>query len=130
MWKVVLDTNILVSAFWAKQSNPYKVVEMFFKNMIVLYYTDEIVEEYEEVLHREKFGFSKKQIKDFIQELMKNGTLSESITSLDPFSDETDRKFYDAAMTNNALLITGNIKHYPDKPFIMTPFEFLNTFNT
>ena len=58
MRKVVLDTNVLVSALWSKQGNPNRIVEKLFKNEIELCYTDEIIEEYDEVLRREKFGFS------------------------------------------------------------------------
>ena len=127
MRKVVLDTNILVSALWSKQGNPFRVVEMLFSNEIALYYTDEMIEEYEEVLCREKFGFSKNQVENLLSELMKNGVLVDCTASTEAFSDETDRKFYDTATSNDATLITGNIKHYPDKPFIMTPYEFLQT---
>ena len=129
MLKVVLDTNVLVSALWSKQGNPSSVVEKLFKNEIELCFTDEIIEEYDEVLRREKFGFSKNQVDSFLHELQRNGVLAESAKSTEPFTDETDRKFYDAAKTNDAVLITGNTKHYPDKPFILTPHEFLQKFD-
>ena len=29
---------------------------------------------------------------------------------------------------DNGKLITGNIKHFPIKPFIMTPTEFINKY--
>ena len=127
MRKVVLDTNVLVSALWSKQGNPNSIVEKLFRNEIELCYTDEMIDEYDEVLRREKFGFSKNQVDSFMQELLKNGVSSDSTESTEPFSDETDRKFYDAAKTNGAVLITGNTKHYPDQPFILTPHEFLQT---
>ena len=128
MRKVVLDTNVLVSALWSKQGSPNSVVEKLFKNEIELYYTDDIVEEYDEVLRREKFGFSETQVDSFLHELLKNGVSAESFESTEPFSDETDRKFYDTAKSSDAVLITGNTKHYPDQPFILTPHEFLQTF--
>jgi len=90
MRKVVLDTNVLASALWSKQGNPNSVVEMLFKNEIELYYTDEIVEEYDEVLRREKFGFSENQVDSFLQELRKKGLSAELSKSTEPFSDETD----------------------------------------
>jgi putative PIN family toxin of toxin-antitoxin system len=130
MWNVVLDTNILVSALWSQQGNPYKVVEMVFSDEIVLYYTDDIIEEYEEVLCRDKFGFSKDRVESLLRELAENGVLTEPIASAETFADETDRKFYDTAKANNATLITGNIKHYPKQPFVMTPFEFLQASGT
>ena len=39
--------------------------------------------------------------------------------------DEDDRVFYDIAKIAGAYLITGNLKHYPSKPFILTPSVFL-----
>jgi len=42
-------------------------------------------------------------------------------------TDETDRVFYDTAKASGAILITGNIRHYPAMPFIMTPADFLGT---
>ena len=124
-----MDTNVLVSALWSKQSSPNSVVEKLFKNEIELHYTDDIVEEYDEVLRREKLGFSENQVDGFLQELLKNGVLAEPSESTEPFSDETDRKFYDAAKSSDAVLVTGNTKHYPDLPFILTPHEFLQTFD-
>ena len=127
MRKVVLDTNILVSALWSKQGNPNQIVEKLFSDEIALYYTDEMIEEYEEVLCREKFGFSKDRVENLLHELKKKGVLVDSAVSAEAFADETDRKFYDAAKTNNAILITGNIKHYPVQPFVQTPVAFLHT---
>ena len=44
--------------------------------------------------------------------------------------DPKDRVFYEVTMegrkTTNAYLVTGNIKHFPVKPFIVTPREMLD----
>jgi hypothetical protein len=40
--------------------------------------------------------------------------------------DESDRKFYDVAKATNSLLISGNLKHFPKEPLIMSPVEYLN----
>jgi putative PIN family toxin of toxin-antitoxin system len=125
MRKVVLDTNVLVSALWSQQGNPYTIVEMLFTGDIVLYYDTEMFEEYTEVLCRAKFGFSKNKVLDLLREITRNGILSVSTVSEAVFPDETDRKFYDMAKSNEAVLVTGNIKHYPDESFILSPLEFL-----
>jgi hypothetical protein len=39
--------------------------------------------------------------------------------------NESDRKFYDVARTTDAILITGNTKHYPDEPFLLTSADFV-----
>lgn len=44
-------------------------------------------------------------------------------------SDVKDLPFYEVVMEkqeNNAYLIIGNMKHFPIKPFIVTPKEFLD----
>jgi len=128
MYKVVLDTNVLVSALWSKQGNPYKILEMFFKGEITLCYSTEIVEEYNEVLHREKLGFSDEKVLDLLSEIAENGIYVETSISDIPFIDEDDKKFYDAAKTCDAIVVTGNKKHYPDNPSILSPAEFIKKY--
>jgi putative PIN family toxin of toxin-antitoxin system len=41
------------------------------------------------------------------------------------YREVLNRKFFDAAKTCGAVLITGNKKHYPPEPFILSPAEFL-----
>ena len=60
-----------------------------------------------------------------IEAIEVGGILIEPPTSVVHFSDETDRIFYDTAKASGAILITGNIKHFPNDPFIMTPADFL-----
>jgi len=37
------------------------------------------------------------------------------------FNDESDRVFYEVAKSAGAYLVTGNAKHFPDEPFIISP---------
>lgn len=39
--------------------------------------------------------------------------------------DETDRKFYEVALFCNAILVTGNLAHYPENKNIILPRESL-----
>jgi hypothetical protein len=41
---------------------------------------------------------------------------------------QTDRKFYDVAKATDAILITGNTKHYPNEPFVLTPAAFVQRY--
>ena len=54
------------------------------------------------------------------------GILVEPTVSNISFSDESDRVFYDTARASKAILITGNLKHYPAEEFIKSPVEFFN----
>ena len=127
MRRVVLDTNVLVSALWSKQSNPNKVAEMVFTNELTLYLNQKILEEYFEVLYRDKFGFPEEKVSALLHEISKRGIFADSVQSIIHFADESDRKFHDIAKSNNAVLVTGNLKHYPNESFIMNPYDFLHT---
>ena len=56
--RVVLDTNILVSALMSKHGNPAKILNMFLSGALVLIYCDEILNEYEDVLYRPRLHIS------------------------------------------------------------------------
>ena len=40
-------------------------------------------------------------------------------------ADKDDQIFYDVAIEAQAYLITGNIRHFPSKPFVVSPAHFL-----
>ncbi|MCL1875696.1 MAG: putative toxin-antitoxin system toxin component, PIN family [Synergistaceae bacterium] len=126
MQKVVIDTNVIVSAALSPAGNPAKIVNMIFDGEVQAYFCMEILVEYEEVLSRPEFNHKIEKRKTFMHNLMQIGVLSEPVTSGFLLPDESDRVFYDTAKGNGAILITGNIKHYPDEEFIMTPTEFIS----
>ncbi len=49
-------------------------------------------------------------------------------TSQTFFEDKADKKFFEVALTCEAILITGNSKHFPKSSLIQSPSEFLNNF--
>ena len=129
MIKAVLDTNILVSAFWSKTGTSAQVLRIFLDDRLLLLYSPDILAEYKVVLSRPAFQFSRVKIGEIINQVRKYGISVDPPVSDIPFSDESDRKFYDAARMHNAFLITGNLKHYPDSPLIKTPAAFLASTN-
>jgi len=122
---VVLDTNVLVSALWSKDGTPSKIAHLIPDKKIIPCYCDDILNEYNIVLSRPKFGFQKEQITALLVNIKKYGKAIVADKSTLPLPDESDRVFYDVARASEAILITGNIKHFPPEPFIMTPSEFL-----
>jgi len=121
---VVLDTNILVSAFWSKNGTPAKIIGLIQNRIITPCYDYRILEEYEEVLSRPKFGFDEWEIHDFLSQIKHDG-MSIVAKAVDiNFTDESDRKFYEVAKQCNAKLITGNIKHFPTDGLVISPTDF------
>jgi putative PIN family toxin of toxin-antitoxin system len=122
---VVIDTNILVSALWSKQGNPAKIAHMIPDDKIIPCFCEEILNEYRTVLFRARFDFSPDEINELLTQLVKHGKNIKAVKSDISIPDENDRIFYDVAKTVNAILITGNIKHYPVDPHILTPAQFI-----
>jgi len=130
MLRVVLDTNVVVSALLSPNGNPAKILDLVTDKKLNIYYSSEILSEYIDVLNRPHFNFNDKNRSDFIQNIQKFGILVTPPLSDIPLPDEDDRCFYDIANFYEAILVTGNMKHYPVKSFIVTPTEFLLFVNT
>jgi len=88
-------------------------------------YSNEIFVEYAEVLSRIKFNFTASKQKVILEKIKEIGILVIPGISDVIMPDESDRIFYDTAKESGSILITGNIKHYPNEGFIMTPREFI-----
>jgi putative PIN family toxin of toxin-antitoxin system len=127
MQRIVLDTNIIVSSIISENGNPYKIVDMVLDEKFCIYYSLEILTEYEDVLHRERLNLNLDKVEYLLDAIRTAGVYvfhKESDISL---PDEDDRVFYDVAKSNDAILITGNTKHFPEEDFILTPAEFLDS---
>jgi putative PIN family toxin of toxin-antitoxin system len=126
MTSIVIDTNILVSACLSPEGNPAKIMEIYTtKTTIRLFYASKIFEEYNRVLSYERLNIKFEKKEYFLNQIKRVGILAEPTASIIPMPDETDRIFYDTAKSSGAFLITGNMKHYPQEPFIITATEFL-----
>lgn len=131
---VVIDTNIIVSALLSRHmdASTVKVLEALFSSQIVPLYNNEILCEYEDVLHRKKFNFSENLIQLVIQSIRDNGISVERLTTGEDLPDPKDLVFYEVCMAKreeDSMLVTGNMKHFPSRPFIVTPNELLEILN-
>lgn len=129
MTNIVLDTNIFISAALSPKGNPAKIIDLVSDNEeIQVFYTTEIFDEYKKVLAYKRLNIPIEIQSGIIKKIEGIGILIEPPTSTIPLPDESDRVFYDTAQASGAILITGNIKHFPSEAFIMTPSDFLNKF--
>ena len=126
----VIDTNVLVSAMLKWNSVPGYIIELVFDDLIVPVLNREIVEEYKEVLSRSKFHLSNDIVEDIIASLAETGIFVEGETLDIDFIDEKDRMFFEVVMEErkkeDAYLVTGNIRHFPVQPFVVTPRQMLD----
>ena len=125
--KVVLDTNVLVSALLTPGKNATKIMNAVFTGQLQVCYDSRIIEEYIRVLHYPKFKIQAWEAESMLDQISHAGIsiIPDPITNVSFERDETDRKFYEVAKFCNAVLITGNLKLYPEDPDIMLMADFV-----
>ena len=125
----VIDTNVLVSALITKnpEAATAKVVRLLLDNGFVPLYDADIVTEYEDVLHRSKFPILPEVADALISYILEHGVEASRLNFEEPMPDEDDRVFYEVSLSKeDSFLVTGNLKHYPTSPRVITPADFVN----
>lgn len=115
MQKIVIDTNILVSALLSsnKDSATVRILDIILSEIAIPIINEAIHSEYEDVLSRKKFGFSENLVKTLMSEIKRIAIKAKPYSSNEYFIDEDDRPFYEAMLSHDdAVLITGNTKHF------------------
>jgi len=128
MLKVVLDTNVLVSALWTPAGNASVIIGLILSNKIIPCFDQRILDEYRAVLSRPRLAFPSGQVDELLTEISGRGLSVTVLPSAIVMPDEADRKFYDTAVFCEAYLVTGNLKHYPKTPFVTGPARFIEIF--
>lgn len=130
--RVVLDTNVLVSAFLKKGSAPAAILTLHERGNLAMCVSPAVMEEYEEVLRRDRFqavggraiAYLKKARKRFIWVVPGERIMAAK-------NDPDDNMFLECAVASGAdYLVTGNVRHFPPKRYrgilIVTPTEFIS----
>ncbi len=130
----VIDTNVVVSALLSidANSNPAVVLRAVLQGRIIPVFNEDILDGYTKVLLRDKFHFDKGNIDIIISHIKRIGLKAERVKILDEiFPDSKDIVFYEVAMSkDDTYLVTGNTKHFPKKPFVVTPAEMVEILNS
>ena len=82
--------------------------------------------EYKRVLAYPHLKLGKKVVGTTLGYIKRLGKRLTPAPSTIPLPHETDRVFYDTAVTAGAYLVTGNMKHYPHESLILSPAVFLD----
>ena len=126
----VFDTNVLISSLLTKRTDTAtaQVVDAISTGDIIPLYSQEILSEYDEVLHRDKFCFSEERIRRILIMIQQFGLPVNPGPTGEILVDMDDLVFYEVVMekrSEDAYLITGNIRHFPERSFIVTPAEMM-----
>lgn len=126
----VIDTNVLVSSLLTKRADSptVKVMKAISEGTLIPLYNEEIMAEYAEVLHRPKFPFTEKRIRPVLASLRAFGLAVDPGPTDEILPDMDDLVFYEVVMEkreDDAYLVTGNLRHFPTRNFIVTPAEMM-----
>ena len=126
----VIDTNVIVSAMLKWNSVPGNILELVIEGPITPVLNEKILEEYREVLLRPKFHFTDKIVSEVIEAIKGRAIFVDEERIDIELPDPKDRVFYEVVMeqrkSSDAYLVTGNIKHFPVKPYVVTPKEMMD----
>lgn len=128
--RIVMDTNILVSALITPFGNAARILDMVLLGELQVLHDDRILSEYSEVLLRPKFSFEERDVNDLLSFIDTEGLKVTSVPVNYPVIDKDDIPFIEVAVSGRAkALITGNKRHFKGvhtkKIRIMNPDEFL-----
>lgn len=128
--RIVLDTNVLVSALIAPFGTPGRLLDMVLALEVRVVYDDRILTEYGEVLYRKKFGFHHDDVAELLAFLKAEGEPVIATPLAGDFPDPDDAMFVEAAAASRAdAIVTGNSNHFPPRLSqgipVLSPAEFL-----
>ena len=127
LFYAVFDTNVLVSALMSsrRDSPTVALLDYVLNGRIQLLYNDEIIAEYDEVLHRDKFNFTDERIQAVL-DLVRGGLYLYPTESGETFPDPDDRVFYEVALSKDgSYVVTGNLRHFPKTPIVVSPADMI-----
>jgi putative PIN family toxin of toxin-antitoxin system len=135
MLKIVLDTNVFVSALINPHGKPAQILNYVFENKIRLFTSPSIIEELQRVLSYPKLvkrhGLEKQELKEFISDLLSIMSLVEGKKAIQLIAeDPADNNYLSCAVDAKAdFIVSGdthllNLGEYEGTQ-IITPTQFL-----
>ncbi len=116
MIRVVIDTNILVSALLQPDSLPAAVLMLALSGDVQWCVSDAVFAEYDEVIRRPRLKRPPDVIEGTLQSIRKLGYWVKSGVPVEECSDPDDNMFLECAQAAEAdYLVTGNKRHFPDR---------------
>jgi len=114
MIRVVLDTNIIVSALLQPAGPPARIFMLALGGGLQLCVSATMYAEYEEVISRPRLQRSQEIIASTLRAIREKGFWVRPVQHVRVCADPDDDVFLECAQAAQAdYLVTGNIKHFP-----------------
>ena len=129
MIRVVIDTNVVVSANLVKEGPSAAILSLAINKNILMFVSAPVLEEYKKVLNRPRLKIDPVQILGVLVDIRKASEMVTPTRTIEEIKDQPDNRFLECAAEAAAdYLVTGNTKHFPqqfENIQIVTPRQFL-----
>ena len=129
MLRAVLDTHVVISAHLSPEGQQALILGLALAEHFRCFVSDALLEEYEGVLRRERFGLDPRSVVQSMKIIRRTMTLVIPKKKLDVTIDTDDNKVVECALEARAdYIVTGNIRHFPSRLEdirIVLPRQFL-----
>lgn len=116
MMRIVVDTNVVVSAMLTGDGAPYFVVQLAMQGAVTLLVDSRILAEYDEVTSRARFGIPEIERRNLLDVIARVGEPVIANPSRISLPDPDDRVFVEVAIAGIAdAIVTGNTRHFLPK---------------
>jgi putative PIN family toxin of toxin-antitoxin system len=131
MIRVVLDTNIIVSAYLNQDGLPFFILKLALAGHIRPYASEAILAEYEELLLRKSYPLDKRRARLLLKKIRAACTVINPQLGKPLTEDPDDTMFLECAQAAKAdYLVTGNTEDFPTGRWkyteIVTPRQFID----
>lgn len=128
--RVVLDTNVIVSAYLNEDGQPFRILKLALAGLVRLCASEPILAEYQKLLERKSFPLDARRRTLVLKKIRAASIIVKPASKLNvTLDDPDDNIFLECAQTAKAhYLVTGNIKHFPSRwkySKLITPAAFL-----
>jgi len=112
--RVVLDTNVLLSACWKPGGLESKLVSLAIAGVLTPCVSPAVLAEYRDVLFRPKFAAFRGLALETLGSFERMALLVQPTVSIRISPDDDDNRFIECAVSAKAeFLVSGNLKDYP-----------------
>lgn len=131
MIRVVIDTNVVVSANLRDEGLPAAILDLAANKKILMCVSEAVLAEYKEVLNRPRLKLSPQRIARSLAVIRKTSLLVKPTRTVTLIKDDDpDNRLLECAHAAGAeYLVTGNTKHFPktfEATTILTPKQFID----
>ena len=112
--RVVLDTNVLLSACWSPGGLEARLVALSISGQLTACVSPAVLAEYRDVLSRPKFMGIRVIADETLNKFESAATVVRPTVALQVCKDDDDNRFLECAVAAQAdYLISGNLRDYP-----------------